>query len=228
MKFSLDKIVKCSHCGKELNFVAYPLISLQDLSEDEFNKLFELDLFKIQCDSCQKTTIVQYDTIIIDMFKKYLIFLCSSDAIQLLEKNEIIKKIINNEKDGKELYESLTTFRIVENLNDLLDKLLIFDYNLYDRIIECVKYQVETNLLKNNPTSFHYKLYFNKLEKTNLLFTVISENAQPMMLSVPIDSYNFFIDNTNISSIEKTKDFININRDWIIKNIKIRANRSND
>ena len=71
-------------------------------------------------------------------------------------------------------------------------------------------------------------MYFNKLEKTNLLFTVISENAQPMMLSVPIDSYNFFIDNTNISSIEKTKDFININRDWIIKNIKIRANRSND
>lgn len=71
--------------------------------------------------------------------------------------------------------------------------MLIFDYDLDDRVIECVKYQaIKTYLDKTSKLS--YKLYFNKIDKTDLIFTAIQNEStknSPIILSAPLECYNF-------------------------------------
>lgn len=225
-----DKISKCSHCGKDLHFKLYPIFNLQNLNEEEFNDLFELKLFKVECEHCKKTTVVQYDTIVVDMFKKYIVYVYTSDDVHSFKEttSEIIDKIFKSTANSAEAFKEIKNFRIVTNLNDMLEKMLIFDYDLDDRIIECVKYQaIKTYLDKTSKLS--YKLYFNKIDKTDLIFTAIQNEStknSPIILSAPLECYNFFIDNTNIKSLDNS-EFTLINTEWMLKNVKIEIEMKN-
>ena len=111
----------------------------------------------------------------------------------------------------------------------MLEKMLIFDYDLDDRVIECVKYQaIKTYLDKNIGTN--YKLYFNKIDKTDLIFTAIQNDTNnkktPIILSAPLEYYNFFIDNTNIKKLDNS-EFTLIDTEWMLKNIKIEVEMKN-
>ena len=128
-----------------------------------------------------------------------------------------------------ESFKTIKNFRIVTNLNDMLEKMLIFDYDLDDRVIECVKYQaIKTYLDKNIGTN--YKLYFNKIDKTDLVFTAIQNDTNnkqtPIILSAPLEYYNFFIDNTNIKKLDNS-EFTLIDTEWMLKNIKIEVEMKN-
>ena len=134
---SFDKISKCSHCGKDLHFKLYPIFNLQDLTEEEFTNLFELKTFKIECEQCKKTTIVQYDTIVVDMYKKYIIYVYTSGSINSFKAStaDVISKMFKLDEKMTESFKTIKNFRIVTNLNDMLEKMLIFDYDLDDRVI---------------------------------------------------------------------------------------------
>lgn len=228
---SFDKISKCSHCGKDLHFKLYPIFNLQDLTEEEFTNLFELKTFKIECEQCKKTTVVQYDTIVVDMYKKYIIYVYTSGSINSFKTStaDVISKMFKLDEKMTESFKTIKNFRIVTNLNDMLEKMLIFDYDLDDRVIECVKYQaIKTYLDKNIGTN--YKLYFNKIDKTDLVFTAIQNDTNnkktPIILSAPLEYYNFFIDNTNIKKLDNS-EFTLINTEWMLKNIKIEVEMKN-
>ncbi len=225
---SFDKTSKCSHCGKDLHFKLYPIFNLQDLTEEEFTNLFELKTFKIECENCKKTTIMQYDTIVVDMYKKYIIYVYTSGNIDSFKTStsNIITKMFKLNKKMADSFKTIKNFRIVTNLNDMLEKMLIFDYDLDDRIIECVKYQaIKTYLDKN--IGVNYKLYFNKIDKTNLIFTAIKDNEKtPIILSAPLEYYNFFIDNTNIKNLDNS-EFTLIDTEWMLKNVKIEVEMKN-
>lgn len=227
---SFDKTSKCSHCGKDLNFKLYPIFNLQDLTENEFTDLFELKLFKVECEHCKKITVVQYDTIIVDMFKKYMIYVYTSGNAESFKSatSELIDKIFKSTANSEEAFKNIKNFRIVTNLNDMLEKMLIFDYDLDDRVIECVKYQAIKTYLDKNSKDISYKLYFNKIDKTDLIFTAIQDNSNttPIILSAPLECYNFFIDNTNVKSIDNS-EFTLINTEWMLKNVKIEVEMKN-
>ena len=99
---------------------------------------------------------------------------------------------------------------------------------LDDRVIECVKYQAIKTYLDKNSKDISYKLYFNKIDKTDLIFTAIQDNSNttPIILSAPLECYNFFIDNTNVKSIDNS-EFTLINTEWMLKNIKIEVEMKN-
>lgn len=229
---SFDKKSKCSHCGSEIQFKLHPVFNLQDLNEDEFKQLFDLDVFKVKCKNCNKTTVVQYDTIIVDMYKKYIIYLYTSDKIENFNAStsEVIDKMFKSTTNSALAFKDIKHFRIATNLNDMLEKMLIFDYDLDDRIIECIKYQAIKTYISNNSSfsNTEYKLFFNKIERTDLLFTAIPEDKSisPVILSAPMECYNFFIDNTNVKSLSNS-DFVLIDQEWMLKNIKIEVEMKN-
>ena len=142
--------------------------------------------------------------------------------------SELIDKIFESTANSEEAFKNIKNFRIVTNLNDMLEKMLIFDYDLDDRVIECVKYQAIKTYLDKNSKDISYKLYFNKIDKTDLIFTAIQDNsnATPIILSAPLECYNFFIDNTNVKSIDNS-EFTLINTEWMLKNVKIEVEMKN-
>ena len=111
-------------------------------------------------------------------------------------------KFIENFKEVKYL-------RIVKSLNELLEKLLIFDYDLNDKVIENVKYNLD-NRVENYPD-----IYFNKIEKDHLIFTCLNlenKEVKPINIAVNIKDYNNMIDYIGgLDKIAETKEFQYVN-----------------
>lgn len=211
----------CPNCKYEQNVSVYPVINLQT-DKDIYEDLFSLDLFKITCPNCKKTTIIQYDCLVIDMFKKYIIYLYTSNDLQFF--NNSIDQFIYSIKDNQQynnIFNDLKHTRVVTSLNQLLEKLLIFDYDLNDKIIEIMKLglydkeRLDKDIYKN--------VCFNKIEQDKLIFTCFNihdTKVQPIDISVDVKYYNMVIDSVGGNTPPETKQFDYIDYNWANNVIK--------
>lgn len=170
--------VKCQQCGEEFDFETYSLINLQK-DEDLYEPLFSLDIFKHKCEKCGHLNIIQYDMMVVDSFKKYMIYLFSPNKMDVF-KDSIGNYLSNLDKTSPEGYkvfiESVKHTRVVNTINDLKEKLLIFDYDLNDKIIELMKRGLyENKLLDEN--EFPY-IMFNAIERDTLSFICIGQEEE--------------------------------------------------
>jgi hypothetical protein len=176
-----------------MNINIYPVINLQS-DVEIYNDLFSLELFKIVCPKCKKVTVVQYDTFVVDMYKKYMIYMCIEQNINEVNKEELINSLKKN-PEYKQAWNELKHTRIVTSLNELLEKLLIFDYDLNDKVMEVLKLALyeKDRLDKDVYTS----ICFNKIERESLIFSCFNVNdnsVQPIDIAIDIKYYNLMID----------------------------------
>lgn len=207
----MKEIIKhiCPHCKHEFNIDIYPVINLQSDTEI-YNDLFSLDLFRIECEQCKKITLITYNTLVVDMYKKYIIYL-TADLSKEIEK----LNVMNNYKD---IISELKYTRSVNSLNELAEKLYIFDYDLNDKIIEYLKYGLKNNSeLKENK---YTDICFNKLERDELIFTCFNiEDAtvNPKDIAVKFSYYNDAIDTFKYN--DKKILFEQVNQKFIEKEL---------
>jgi hypothetical protein len=222
----IQQAITCKKCGKVHNLDCYPIINLQNIDKNFIEKLFTLELFKVKCD-CGFETIVQYNTVIVDMFKKYIIYLFVAEDKNIFYENikpGLIKLFSENE-EYKNIFNSLNHTRLVCSVNDLLEKLLIFDYDLNDEIIECIK----LTLLKDQRfiDKKYSKIYFEKIDKSNLIFSALSEdeNIPPQNIGLDIEYYNNTLDKyKTYTENHKLNDFELVDINYIVnilENVKI-------
>ena len=201
---SIKQTVTCKKCGKLHTIECYPIINFQSVNKEFIDKVFSLELFKVKCD-CGAETIVQYDTVIIDMYKKYIIYLFMNGKDEDFYKNiqPALDQMFTKNEEYKKAYESLKHTRLVNSINDMLEKLLIFDYDLDDKVIEIVKFSLFNNeKFKNDNIAL---LYFDKLDNTNLIFTAISsdKNVVPKSIGIDIAYYNKILDETKLNDYKE-------------------------
>jgi hypothetical protein len=202
----------CTGCHKELIIDTYPVINLQE-NHEMLNDVFSLELFKIECPKCKKVTLIQYDTIIVDMYKKYIVYLCHNN--KMLDK-QLLKDTVDKIPEFNTCSKDLKNTRVVNSVNQLLEKLLIFDYDLNDKIIETLKYLV----FSSNVEAFkdYTEIRFEKLDQTSLIFGCFNlENStvQPKNIAIDIANYNNIIDSFDKSLLENTIEFEEINDLWV-------------
>lgn len=210
----------CPHCENKFKIAVYPMINLQSehyLYED----LFSLDLFKVHCTNCKKTSLIQYNTLIVDMYKKYIIYLLIENSVNL---DKVISDLKVNPEYSK-VFQDLKYTRLVGSLNELLEKLLIFDYDLNDRVMEVLKLGLYSN--KRLDSEKYPKICFNKIDKENLIFTCFntSDNTiQPIDIAVNIKFYNLMIDELGSLPTENLEfEFV----DSIWAKLQIKNNENN-
>lgn len=202
----------CPGCNKELIIDTYPVINLQE-NHEMINDVFSLELFKIECPKCKKVTIVQYDTVIVDMYKKYMVYLCHNN--KMLDKQQF-KSFIEKIPEFAKCSKDLKNTRVVNSVNQLLEKLLIYDYDLNDKIIETLKYLVFT---KNSETFKDYtEIRFEKLDQTSLIFGCFNlkdSSIQPKNIAIDIENYNNIIDNFDKELLTNSVEFEEIDDLWV-------------
>jgi len=191
MKTFID--YECPNCKNKFKIAVYPMINLQ--SENYlYEDLFSLDLFNVKCSACKKTTLIQYNTLIVDMYKKYIVYLLIDKSVNL----ETLVTGLKQNPEYSKVFEDLKYTRLVGSLNEMLEKLLIFDYDLNDKVIEVLKLGLYSN---NRLDKEKYpNICFNKLEKENLIFTCFcagNNKVQPIDITVNIKFYNLMIDKLN-------------------------------
>ena len=225
----VNQTVTCKNCGKLHEVKCYPIINFQSEDEEFVKSVFSLELFKVTCD-CGAETIISYDTVIVDMYKKYIIYLYTSGDDESFY-NSIepsLEKMFTENEKCKQAYDSLVHTRLVKSMNEMLEKLLIFDYDLEDTIIECVK----LSIFKNEKVQEDKikMIYFDKLDGKNLLFTVISEdpNIAPKMIGIDIEYYNNIIDNFKKIDTNEHKPFMKIDAAYILSLIESYDNNNTE
>ena len=211
----------CPHCGNKFEITIYPVINLQS-DEHLYKDLFSLDLFKIKCSKCKKVTLIQYDMFVIDMFKKYIINLYVTKDVSkfIYNKSSLIESLTSNPA-YKDVLSKIKYTRIVTSLNELLEKLLIFDYDLNDKLIEIMKLSISD---KDRIDKLLYtNICFDKLERDELLFTCFNINdkkVSPVQMGINVKYYNTVID--MVDGIPEEKEmFMLVNKDWATNQVNV-------
>lgn len=198
----------CPHCKNKFEVTVYPVINLQEDAE-LYEDLFSLELFKIECEHCKKVTMIEYNLLVVDMYKKYIIYLYKDnlDEFNTTKENFFIS-LQSNEK-FKSVLDELKYTRVVTSLSELLEKLLIFDYDLNDKVIN--KLKDELFLQKAIDNEKYTNLNFEKIEKDKLVFTCYNINTVEIplaQLSVNFNYYNQIIDSLNGLPKEEKFEYI--------------------
>ena len=143
--------IKCPKCGKEGKYVVWHSLNSK-LSPEAKEDLLSGKLFSYKCSDCGEVTSVIYDFLYHEM-DEYgtMIQLASSDE----NYNATVKNfdmIVNNQlmPEMPNMAEKYR-FRIVDSVNNLREKVYIFDQGLDDRVIELMKIFIINSLNKSNP-----------------------------------------------------------------------------
>ena len=127
-------VVQCPHCGQKLE---YNVSTVVDGAVDEYQKLAILNnkFFELNCGNCGKSMDMVYEFMYCDTEKNYMLYFVDEEradganvAIQI------------NQKFVEEQGGDSGTARIVYELNDLIEKINIFDNGLDDRVVELMKF----------------------------------------------------------------------------------------
>lgn len=218
----LQQSITCKKCGKIHTIDCYPIINLQSSTAEFIKKIFNLELFKITCD-CGTETIVQYNTVIVDMYKKYIIYMFIAENKDIFYDNikPGLVKLFEENEQYKEIFNTLNNTRLVCSLNDLIEKMLIYDYDLDDQIIECIKLSLleDKRFIDKNIA----KIFFEKIDKSNLIFSALSndENIQPQSVGIDIEYYNITLEKyKKYTNNNKPKEFELVDLNYIVSTLE--------
>ncbi len=154
-----------------------------DLKEDLLSG--KINMFR--CTACSHTALMPTPLLYNDEEKRLIITL--SPTNDPLLKQQMLENVQNTSKDSGEL-ENLKDYnmRFVTDYNDLLEKILIFDNGMNDKVIEVIKLMI---LMQEPDKAERRKCRFGKEENGSLEFMVYDEKEGQIYTStVPKETYN--------------------------------------
>lgn len=124
-KYTVEDLA-CPQCGKVHKCKRYSVINVTEKPELKEDVL-QNRLFVFHCDACGLTAPLTYESVYVDTKKQLLIYLAP--------------EMTSNTQVAIRAWEPVNfkTKRLVNNINDLKEKILIMDNMLDDRIIEFMK-----------------------------------------------------------------------------------------
>lgn len=222
---------KCPYCATDIESQYHSIINVTqnpDLKRD----LFDGKIFLRDCPSCKKQIQIIYDFIYHDMEEKLLFIFSSSDQ----DFKEIFADLIEDSKtenfDFRSFYAGYQV-RIVHDINDLFEKIYIFNDQLDDRVIELCKYFVFRELhetdqqkdlqvisLKYLPADVFVKEYSASTEDLIGLNALTAERKaiiMPIKKDLYIKSEKYILEETQSSELEGN---LIVDQNWLQRNLK--------
>lgn len=208
------KSYNCPKCHKDSDFKMYETVNV-DLDNILREKVLSGDFFNWECPHCGVKLIVQYAFLYHDMSNKFMIYFspnnCKETNIYI---NDMLKKYPGMRK---------STYRTVDNYNQLIEKIQIFESGLDDIMVELTKVLIKCK--EENKISDETNLVFERLmsgKDTNkedmLVFRPIREGKiQKGVILFGMDGYNQYKQKAEEEGKFKMTTFCdNINEDWIL------------
>ncbi len=147
--------LKCPNCGKDIPFIMHTLI---DTAKDPnaLNQLLSSEYFTYSCSKCNVVDYVTYSFMYHDGTNKLLIA-CADSEKDYVE----MKDTLSGERQNTELDQVLSKWlstcevRLVREVHETQEKVLISYLKLDDRVIELIKYQIKKELGKDAELLFN-------------------------------------------------------------------------
>lgn len=173
---SVQENITCPNCGKDSEFTIWQSINTQ-LDPEMKIAVRDKSIFRFTCPHCGHTALVDYGFLYHQMEDRIMIHYVQSE--------EDVKQIYDlyTGNCNNPLFKSFPILqahylnRIVRSMNQLLEKLAIFDAGLDDRIIEICKVFITAEYLKQHPDSAGAEMLMYTGEKGEHIIEIL-ENAQ--------------------------------------------------
>lgn len=165
MSLSSQEMITCPKCGHTSPFTVWQSINTM-LDPEMKAAVRDFSAFTFVCPECGKRTLINYGFLYHQMEDRMMIYYADTD-----ENAERIKSMLTQEKLPDMMKDIITEnylIRIVRSLNELREKLEIFDAGLDDRIIEIYKFFVWIKLL-GKPIVEKIELLFEQIDQKNLI-----------------------------------------------------------
>ena len=161
-------VLVCPECNKKFNADIYTSINVQ-LDEGMKNKVLNGNLFDIECSHCRSKFHIPYPVLYHDMEKKLL--------IQFTEEKDLepVKTVLENAKADADY-----TVRIVDNERDWIEKILISDSGLDDRIMELYKLLVLSQYEDADNVNGLYYWNIQSFEKPHYVIVLDEKKSDKM------------------------------------------------
>jgi hypothetical protein len=153
MSRAVKMMLACPGCGKRGEFVSWSSLNAT-LDPHEKTRLLDRTLTQFTCDACGHQAQVLYPLLYHEMTNGYMVWLIPEMQGKAGEPpEELPAEAMQKLGDG-------FRFRLVRNLNELIEKILIFDAKLDDRIVELAKLVAAAKL---PPEKADGEIYFSGL-----------------------------------------------------------------
>ena len=211
-KNHIEKI-KCSKCNAESEMLVWETM---DTSTDPQLKaqIRNGDCFGWHCPHCDNKSLIFYPTIYHQVNEHYIICYVPGNPSSAVE---YMKNINENNQSGYDFNDNYTK-RVVSDINQLREKLLILDEGLDDRIIELMKVFAMAEIQKSFSDLTVSEIYFNKEQDGTYNLAVKFDNGQWGSTDFAMDSYDQVVKTFKTSLA--VDDEVIIDTEWAISMIE--------
>ena len=172
--------VKCSKCGAEIDVTVFESVNT-DFAEDIIEQITSGDLFNAKCDKCGFVSHLEYDILYHDVKHGAMVWVLHNNSPEYSNRVAELRSSPNILK--------YKTTRIVNNMNELRQKVACLENGRDDRIIELCKVFIAYNLLSKQPDfDFHNAFYTNFLDQERVF--LYDKNGQELSCELMNDIYS--------------------------------------
>lgn len=216
MSINTKQSIKCPKCGQLHEMNVWNSITVSD-SPDLKRDLLAGKINILRCDICGQTALLPDPLLYHDEEKKLLIsFVPCSDKEK---EKELFSNLKNNFQKNDEIkkYENYN-LRFVSDFNSFLEKILVFEAGLHDKVTELIKLLI----LSQEPEKAEVRTaVFGKKEKDELEFLVRdSSDGMCYTSRVPLSTYETLYSEIKKSGVKyKSFNFEEVDTDYASKMI---------
>ena len=192
-KYHTTEVV-CPACKKPYNIQIWDSVNAQ-LNPEKKEEILSNTFYKTICPHCNEETDCVYDFLYHDMNKKYMISMLQDYPQDML----------------KEITKSGYSLRKVDDINQLIEKIRIFDAGLNDIVVEIMKRVVsEINNLNS-------ELLFCEVENGNCVFIMLKEEKA---ILAPKPIYDMILKDCTKEDLKEYPKFMTVNQSYVEELIK--------
>lgn len=213
MSINFKQQIKCPKCAQMAEINVWSSITVED-SKDLKEELLKGKINIFKCPSCSAQALLPVPLLYHDKDKKLMIsFTPTNDEMQ---KKQLFSQIKKSSKNSGEL-ENFEEYnlRFLSNYDELLEKILVFDNGLHDKVIEVLKVLI---LMQDSEKANDRMVVFGKIDGDDLEF-LIKDNKEEMFYTskIPKATYDTIKEQLRQSGV-KYKSF-----DWEMVDINYGA-----
>ena len=195
MSLNAKQTIKCPKCGQMHEVTVWNSITVSD-SPDLKEDLLKGRVNIFNCSACHHKALMPVPLLYHDEEKKLMISFSPCDDNVL--KNQLFSEIRETSKESGELSKlEGYNLRFVSDYNNLLEKILLSDFGLWDKAIELIKLMI---LTQEPEKSEHRVCMFGKFENDEIEFMVQDKKENQIYTSrVPKSSYTSISEQLRLS-----------------------------
>lgn len=228
--------ITCPQCGAESDFVVWSSVNTgMDPAQKE--KVLDRSLFQFTCPECGEVATVDHSFLYHDVEQRLMLYMVKEEEtfreavdfftsdLQVEEKDPEKALLARALNDAQKEYVQ----RIIFNINQLEEKIRVFDAGRDDRVIELLKVFFQNRIMSEQPQLGDVELYYADDEGKDV-FVVIGMEGPLGSLEIPEELYQETVDNFGgqMADLRARQDLI-VDEKWameVIKAVSAPGNRS--